>query len=183
MSGCSPLRSPRLVVGPAVPSLRRSTTPNGQPATQVPHPLQTSCCTTTVPNSVRNSAPVGHTSRQPARVQCLHTSEDMSHRTPLPSVPSTGCPESGQPVLGTSRCSTKATCRQVSAPSAPVLSYDWPVNDRPSTGTSFHSLHATSHALHPMQIEVSVKKPTRGVVEVAIVIAVAVPAGCRTSLP
>ena len=55
-------------------------TPNGQPATQVPHPLQTSACTTTVPNSVRNSAPVGHTSRQPAWVQCLHTSDDISQR-------------------------------------------------------------------------------------------------------
>jgi len=32
----------------------------------------------------------------------------------------------------------------------------------PSSGTAFHSLQATSHALHPMQIEVSVKKPIRG---------------------
>src|SRR5579862_2192669 len=32
----------------------------------------------------------------------------------------------------------------------------------PSSGTAFHSLHATSQALHPMQIEVSVKKPIRG---------------------
>src|SRR3954466_7829560 len=37
-------------------------------------------CTTTVPNSVRNSAPVGQTSRQPACVQCLQTSEDISQR-------------------------------------------------------------------------------------------------------
>src|ERR1700727_3609782 len=79
-SGCSPLRSPRLVLGAAVPSVRRSITPNGQPATQVPQPLQTSACTTTVPNSVRNNAPVGQTSRQPACVQCLHTSEDISQR-------------------------------------------------------------------------------------------------------
>src|SRR5699024_10130434 len=55
-------------------------TPNGHPATHVPHPLHTSFWTTTVPNSVRNSAPVGHTSRHPAWVQCLHTSEDMSQR-------------------------------------------------------------------------------------------------------
>jgi hypothetical protein len=27
---------------------------------------------------------------------------------------------------------------------------------------TFHSLHATSQALQPMQIDVSVKKPTRG---------------------
>src|ERR1700758_3932832 len=32
----------------------------------------------------------------------------------------------------------------------------------PSSGTAFHSLHATSQALHPMQTEVSVKKPIRG---------------------
>src|SRR5919109_1304510 len=55
-------------------------TPYGQAEMQYPQPLHTSSCTTTVPNSVRNSAPVGHTSRQAARVQCLHTSELMSHR-------------------------------------------------------------------------------------------------------
>ena len=38
-----------------------------------------------MPNSVRNSAPVGHTSRHAAWVQCLQTSEDISHRTPLSS--------------------------------------------------------------------------------------------------
>src|ERR1700760_4427665 len=32
----------------------------------------------------------------------------------------------------------------------------------PSSGTPFHSLQATSHALQPMQTEVSVKKPWRG---------------------
>ena len=32
---------------------------------------------------------------------------------------------------------------------------------RPSSGTAFHSLQATSHALQPMQTEVSVKKPLR----------------------
>src|SRR5690625_4210886 len=62
------------------PSSRRSITPNGHPATQVPQPLQTSSWTTTVPNSVRNKAPVGHTSKQPALVQCLQTSEDISQR-------------------------------------------------------------------------------------------------------
>ena len=31
----------------------------------------------------------------------------------------------------------------------------------PSSGLRFHSLQATSHALQPMQIDVSVKKPTR----------------------
>src|SRR5690625_3512789 len=55
-------------------------TPKGQPATQVPQPLQMSSWTTTVPYSVRYRAPVGHTSKQPANVQCLHTSELISHR-------------------------------------------------------------------------------------------------------
>ena len=32
---------------------------------------------------------------------------------------------------------------------------------KPSSGTSFHSLQATSHALHPMQMLVSVKNPLR----------------------
>ena len=93
----------------ARPSLsRRSITPYGQAETQYPQPLQMSSCTTTVPNSVRNSAPVGHTSRQAACVQCLHTSEAISQRMP-PSGSAAGC-------------SMNATCRQLSAPSAPVLS-------------------------------------------------------------
>src|SRR5437879_468657 len=99
-----------------------------------------SSCTTTVPNSVRKSAPVGHTSRQAACVQCLHTSDSISQRT----WPSCGC-------------STNATWRQVFAPRAEVLSYDSPVQPGSSTGTAFHSLHATSHALQPMHTDVSVK--------------------------
>src|SRR5215468_11546672 len=62
--------------------MRRSITPNGQAGTQYPQPLQMSSCTTTVPNSVRNSDPVGQTSRQAACVQCLHTSEAISQRSP-----------------------------------------------------------------------------------------------------
>src|SRR5215218_6134100 len=165
-------------------------------------------CTTTVPNSVRNSAPVGQTSRQPACVQCLHTSELINQRiclsvplcpvcgsnsdsasafstlccalARLTSSPATAgdgplsCRSSpGRPKVGIGRstarlCSMKATCRHELAPSWPVLSYDIP--DRPrasrfpcesSIGSVFHSLHATSQALQPMQTEVSVKKPTR----------------------
>src|SRR3954469_13363044 len=108
-------------------------TPYGQAGMQYPQPLQMSSCTTTVPNSVRNSAPVGHTSRQAAWVQCLHTSDDMSQAMP-PS--------------GFS-CSMNATCRQVSAPRSIVLSYDMPVKPWGDSGTWFHSLHATSHALQP----------------------------------
>src|SRR6478752_4852121 len=147
-------------------------TPNGQAGTQYPQPLQMSSCTTTVPNSVRNSDPVGHTSRQAACVQCLHTSDSISQRTSVRSpdvAPSSSeadgpvgnplspdsCPESRR------GCSMKATCRQVLAPSAPVLSYDQPSRLNPSSGTPFHSLHATSHALQPMQTDVSVKNPMR----------------------
>ena len=43
-----------------------------------------------------------------------------------------------------------------------MLSYDMPVKFRPSSGTRFHSLQATSQALQPMHTEVSVKKPIRG---------------------
>ena len=116
-----------------------------------------SSCTTTVPNSVRKIAPVGQTSRQAACVQCLHTSEDISQRKPSSSRwKFVSWPPAG------ARCSTNATWRQVSAPRPPVLSCDRPVQFRPSSGTSFHSLHATSHALQPMHTDVSVKKPIRG---------------------
>src|ERR1700755_610233 len=97
-----------------------------------------SCCTTTVPNSVRKSAPVGQTSRQPACVQCLQTSELISQRrtSALPSS-STRCG---------SACATNCPCRQVSDPRSFVLSYDQPVSSCPSAGTRFHSLQATSQA-------------------------------------
>ncbi len=56
----------------------------------------------------------------------------------------------------------KATCRQDDADKPMVLSYDMPLSEIPSSGTPFHSLQATSHALQPMQTDVSVKNPTRG---------------------
>ena len=43
--------------------------------------------------------------------------------------------------------------RQECAPSMPVLSKDMPSRFRPSSATLFHSLHATSQALQPMQME------------------------------
>src|SRR5580692_7387126 len=97
-------------------------TPNGQAETQYPQPLHTSSWTTTVPNSVRISAPVGQTSRQPASVQCLHTSLDISHRDPgssgglADSSPRAGAAP-GRRVI----CSMNATCRQVEAPRLAVL--------------------------------------------------------------
>src|SRR3954454_22131140 len=120
---------------------------------QYPQPLQMSCWTTTVPYSVRKSEPVGHTSRHAASVQCLQTSEDISQRR-TSSLPSSS-------TVFASACSMNWTCRHVFAPRSFVLSYDQPVNSSPSSGIRFHSLHATSQALQPMQTDVSVKKPTR----------------------
>src|SRR5204862_2158888 len=116
-----------------------------------------SSCTTTVPYSVRKREPVGQTSRHAACVQCLQTSELISQRSASTSPP----PPSASSVCSGWFCSMKATCRQVFAPSSEVLSYDSPVQTIPSSGTRFHSLQATSQALHPMQTDVSVKKPTR----------------------
>src|SRR5689334_18657268 len=149
-------------------------TPYGHPDTQYPQPLQMSCCTTTVPNSVRNSAPVGQTSRHPACVQCLQTSLLISQRksvrvsTPDPSpgrcrsgMPrSIGARSSPSVLLASAACSMNATCRHEFAPRLPVLSNDRPSRLNPSSGTPFHSLQATSQALHPMHTDVSVKKPT-----------------------
>jgi hypothetical protein len=90
-----------------------------------------SCCTTTVPNSVRNSAPVGQTSRQAAEVQCLQTSELISQRMPSRAwgtpvtAPEVAAAAAARSTSGTGTglaCSMKATCRQVLAPRAMVLS-------------------------------------------------------------
>src|SRR5699024_7727663 len=161
-------------------------------------PLQMSSWTTTVPYSVRNSAPVGHTSKHPAWVQCLHTSEDMSHRNSsvsggrrsagLPFSPSCAwgsasrstppvsrsCggrlgilgltslwPLSRAAAIRSASCSMNGTCRHVFDPSAPESSYEEASSPSESAGSSFHSSHATSQALQPMQMEVSVKKPVR----------------------
>src|SRR5689334_13594506 len=125
-------------------------TPNGQVMTQYPQPLQMSGCTYTPPNSVRMIDPVGHASRHPATSQCLQTSEENSHAVAsgaFPPRPTCGAP------------STNFTCRHVECPRARVLSYDLPLKWKPSSGTPFHSLHATSQALQPMQRVESVKKP------------------------
>src|ERR1051326_4437901 len=94
--------------------------------------------------------PVGHASRHPAFSQCLQTSDENSHDINSGALPP-------RPIAGV--CSTNFTWRHVEWPSASVLSYERPLNANPSCGTSFHSLHATSQALHPMQRVESVKKP------------------------
>src|SRR5205814_5175441 len=124
-----------------------SMTPNGQAPMQSRQPLQTSDWMTTVSNSVRMIAPVGQTSRQPARTQCLQTSDIISQRPWRRSA---------------SNCSMNFTWRQWMPSSRRVLSYESPESVlRPPlvAGSWFHSLHATSHALHPMHTVVSVKNP------------------------
>src|SRR3954453_19375273 len=107
-------------------------------------------CTKTLPNSVRTIEPVGHDSRHPAFPQCRQTSDENSHVTCSLALP--------PPPARASR-STNFTWRYVECPRARVLSYDSPLQTKPSSGTSFHSLQATSHALHPMQSVESVRKP------------------------
>ena len=139
---------------------RLSMTPNGHAGTQYPQPLQMSSCTTTVPNSVRNSDPVGQASRQPACVQCLQTSDSISQRIGAgPSVRGRGLAvELQRLALLDERDVAPAVRIQLD----PCCRSSRPVHSSPSAGSRLHSLHATSHALQPMQTLVSVKKPTRG---------------------
>src|SRR5215218_746443 len=81
-----------------------------------------SCWTTTVPNSVRNSAPVGQASRQPACVQCLQTSDDISQRICL-SAPL--CPVCGSNSLSASALSTLC-CAFARLTSSPATAGDGP---------------------------------------------------------
>src|SRR5256714_5996369 len=115
---------------------------------QLRQPLQTSCWMKTVSNSVRMMAPVGQTCMQEACVQCLQTSDIMSQAWPLPTE-----------VAASGTCSMNFTCRQCSESSSPVLSKLSARNTLLSACSPFHSLQATSHALQPMQMLVSVKKP------------------------
>src|SRR5918995_1307799 len=137
-----------------------SITSYGQAAMQLRQPLQTSSWMKTVSNSVRMIAPVGQTSMQLACLQCLHTSDMRRKALPLPSA-----------IVSSGTLSRNFTWRQVEPFSSPVLSRLWPRNPSSSSfsGSWFHSLHATSHALHPMQTLVSVKKPycLPGVISVA----------------
>src|SRR5687767_1604685 len=108
-------------------------------------PLQVSDWITTVSNSVRMMAPVGQTSRQAAWTQCLQTSLIMSQRACC--------------VRSSENCSMNLTWRQLLPSSFRVLSYESPERVLAPPffdGSWFHSLQATSHALHPMQTVVSV---------------------------
>src|ERR1700752_3714379 len=70
---------------------------------QYPQPLQMSSCTTTVPNSVRNSDPVGQTSRQAACVQCLQTLDIISQRKSVRREPSGSSMRPGRSIPGMPR--------------------------------------------------------------------------------
>src|SRR5690606_13911796 len=123
----------------------------------------------TVSNSVRMIEPVGHASRHGAFTQCLQTSDMNSHRCPgfahcslvvrLPQGSNSADRSPHDSKRDSSNCSTNTTCRHVVAERSRVLSYETPVKWKPSAGRLFHCLHATSHALQPMQSVVSVKKP------------------------
>src|SRR5713226_3374954 len=115
---------------------------------QLRQPLQTSCWMKTVSNSVLMMAPVGQTCMHEACVQCLQTSDIISQAWPLP----TEVAESGT-------CSMNLTWRQCSSSSWPVLSKLSARKTLLSPWRPFHSLQATSQALQPMQMLVSVKKP------------------------
>src|SRR5437867_132515 len=108
----------------------------------------------TVSNSVRVMAPGGQTSRQLAFLQCLQTSLIISQACP----PAMGVGCTSVPRLS-GTCSMNCTCRQFCASSWPVLSKESARNCGLLPSSWFHSLHATSQALQPMQIDVSVKNP------------------------
>src|SRR5262249_41803566 len=109
--------------------------------------------TKTVSSSVRTIDPVGQASRQPACSQCLQTSETNDHDTCSPELP---------PTPNAVSISTKAASRHVEWPGCRVLSYERPVHSKPSAGTWLYSLHATSHALQPMQRVESVRNAAVG---------------------
>ena len=112
-------------------------------------PLQTDCWMKTVSNSVRMIAPVGQTSMQLACVQCLQTSAIIRQALPLP-----------EPIVSSGTLSMNFTWRQFWPSSvAGVVAALAEEPAGPSLGSRFHSLHATSQALQPMQTLVSVKNP------------------------
>jgi len=115
---------------------------------QLRQPLQTDSWMKTVSNSVRTIAPVGQTSMQLACSQCLQTSDMSKNARPLPT-----------PIVSSGTLSMNFTWRQVWPSRVPVLSRLSPRNPSGLLGSWFHSLHATSQALQPMQTLVSVKNP------------------------
>src|SRR2546430_16288639 len=95
-------------------------------------------------------ASVGQTSAQDACLQCLQTSDIISQACPLPAVVD---------AVRWVSFSMNLTCRQFWASSFPVLSKLSARKEGGLPARPFHSLQATSQALHPMQMLVSVKNP------------------------
>src|SRR5271169_2157650 len=101
--------------------------------------------TSTMPFAYWTIAPgAGQASRHPGSAQCMHWSLRMSHMSP----PSTSC-------------SSKRMRFQKDASSVGIVWYV-PRCSVPTTFRSFHSWHATSHALQPMQVDVSMYLETVG---------------------
>src|SRR6476661_79196 len=112
---------------------------NGQPLAQYWQPMQFSCWKSTMPFVYWTMAPsAGHARRQPGSSQCMHWSLRISHM----SVPSSRW------------CSWNLMRFQKFQV---VLGIVWYVLSKVVcwNGMSFHSTHATSHALHPMQVVTS----------------------------
>src|SRR5262245_58481674 len=112
---------------------------NGHPATQYSQPMQFSCWKSTMPLVYWTMAPsAGHARRQPGSSQCMHWSLRISHC----SVPS-AC-----------WCSLNLIRFQKLQVVDGIVWYvlskfvSW-------NGMSFHSTHATSHALQPMHVVTS----------------------------
>src|SRR5512140_1155472 len=118
----------------------------GHPDSQYLHPMHASGFTSTVPFSYCTMAPgAGHASRHPGSPQCMHWSLRKSHE----SAP-----------LSCSRSSKRIRFQNCGWSSSSV----WyvPTCFVGTGGRSFHSWQATSHALQPMQIDVSMYLATTG---------------------
>src|SRR5918992_3742388 len=117
---------------------------NGHPETQYWHPMHLSSSKSTIPFSYWTIAPgAGQARRHPGSSQCRHESLRMGQASP-PSSRSTSLKRMRSHVLGVRS------------------SWLWypPKLEVSSTSRSFHSLHAISHALHPMHRSMSTSLDT-----------------------
>src|SRR5262245_36661987 len=120
-------------------------TSNGQPVAHRPQPMHASGLTSTMPFSYCTIAPgAGDALRQPGSAQCMHWSWLISHA----SAPS--------------RSSSRNLIRFQKLASSVGIVWYVPVCCVLTSCRSFHSRHATSHALQPMQVVVSMNLETVG---------------------
>src|SRR5262249_42241141 len=120
-------------------------TSNGQPVAQRPQPMHASGLTSTMPFSYCTIAPgAGHALRQPGSAQCMHWSLRISQDSaPL-------------------RSSSRNLIRFQKLASSFGIVWYVPVCLVDTSCRSFHSWHATSQALQPMQVVVSMNLDTTG---------------------